>query len=233
MNQLTLVHDRPPVPARVIPTVSDQVRRIIIAGLLVTVVLVVLQAVSQAIDFKVWNLQVRAFNSDKRDSVFGLVSLLAQAAVAAACGVRGGLAQRYRWSARLGSGDPTHRRAWLGLGALLIALVLVRGLTAFNEKILAVPLACVFVLICGLTWRDSRRPRGVVWAGLVLMALSLLLHKFGLAADASTASDYSWAYQITSMVKHGAELAGWMLLTTGIIAGSQGRSAPELAGRLS
>ena len=51
------------------------------------------------------------------------------------------------------------------------------------------------------------------------MATSLLLHKVGLAADASTASDYTWAYQITSMVKHGAELAGWMLLATGIAAG--------------
>jgi hypothetical protein len=227
MNQLTLVQDRPVVPPRAAAPVSDQVRRVIIAGLLVTLVLVVLQAVSQVIDFKVWNLQVRAFNSDKRDSVFGLASLLAQAAVAAACGVRAGLAERYRWSARLGSGDAAHRRAWLGLGVLLVALVIVRGLTTFNEKLLAAPLALVFLLLCWLTWRDSRRARGVVWAGLALMALSLLLHKFGLAADASTASDYTWGYQLTSMVKHGAELAGWMLLTIGIIAGSQGRSARE------
>lgn len=67
-----------------------------------------------------------------------------------------------------------------------------------------------------------------MWAGLVLMATSLLLHKVGLAADSSTASDYTWAYQITSMVKHGAELAGWTLLATGIAAGVEGRSAREV-----
>ena len=50
----------------------------------------------------------------------------------------------------------------------------------------------------------------------------MLLHKVGLAADASTASDYTWPYQITSMVKHGAELAGWMLLATAIAAGIRG-----------
>ena len=63
-----------------------------------------------------------------------------------------------------------------------------------------------------LTWRDSGAARAVVWAGLILMVTSLLLHKVGLAADSSTASDYTWAYQITGMVKHGAELAGWMLI---------------------
>ena len=60
------------------------------------------------------------------------------------------------------------------------------------------------------------------------MVVSLLLHKVGLAADSSTASDYTWAYQITGIVKHGAELAGWMLLATGIVAGIEGRAAREV-----
>ena len=92
------------------------------------------------------------------------------------------------------------------------------GLSPFNAAALAVPLACVFGLLCWLTWRDPGAARGVVWAGLVLLATSLLLHKVGLAADASAATDYTWAYQITGMVKHGAELAGWMLVATGIAA---------------
>lgn len=186
-----------------------------LTGILAAVVMVALHAVSQVIDFKFLNLS-RALNADKRDSVFGLASLFAQVAVAAASVWRGRVTER-------------HRSAWLALGALVAALVLVRGLTSFNAAALAVPLVCVFGLLCWLTWRDRRVVRTVVWAGFVLMAASLLLHKVGLAADASTASDFTWAYQITGIVKHGAELAGWMLLATAVVAGAVGQEAPAAA----
>ncbi len=198
---------------------GDRMKRVIVVGLLVTLAIVVLQAASQVIDFSVFNLRIRALNSDKHDSLFGLASLLAQAAVAAACLWRSRRVER-------------HRSAWFGLGALVGVLVLVRGLTSFNATVLALPLACVFALVCWLTWRDAGVARFVVWAGLILMATSLLLHKVGLAADTSTASDYTWAYQITGMLKHGAELAGWMLLATGIIAGLEGRPAGSHANPL-
>ena len=178
-------------------------------GLLVTAGLVALQAASQVIDFSVFDLRLRALNADKHDSVFGIASLLAQAAVSGASLWRGSRYERHRWG-------------WLALGALVAMLVIVRGLFTFNAAVLAVPLAYVLGLLCWLTWRDDRVARAVVWAGLVLMATSLLLHKVGLEADTSLASDYTWAYQITGVVKHGAELAGWMLVTTGIIAGLEG-----------
>ena len=215
MKQLNLVRRRPAVGAPVLPPASDNVRRIIVAGLLVTIALVVLQAMSQAIDFSVFNLRIRALNSDKHDSLFGLASLLAQMAVAAACVWRGRRVER-------------HRRAWFALAALVGGLVIIRGLTTFNATALAVPLACVFWMVCWLTWRDPGRARAIVWAGLILMVTSLLLHKVGLAADSSPASDYTWAYQITGMIKHGAELAGWVLLATGIAAGIEGRAAREV-----
>ena len=197
-------------------------RRVIAVGLLTAIAMVVLHAVSQAMDFSVFDLRIRAFNADKRDSVFGLASLLAQTAAAAASGWRSRRAER-------------HRRAWFALGLLVLVLVFIRGLTTFNALVLAPPLACVFSLVCWLTWRDPRPSRAVVWAGLVLMATSFILHKVGLAADASLASDYTWAYQITGIVKHATELAGWILLTTGIVAGATRivagnacRPAPEL-----
>ncbi|MFZ0043959.1 MAG: hypothetical protein WAK93_21800 [Solirubrobacteraceae bacterium] len=189
-------------------------RRVIVAGLIVTIAIVALQAASQVIDFSVFNLRLQALNSDKHYSLFGIASLLAQAAVAAASGWRASRVER-------------RRRAWFALGALVGILVLIRGLTTFNAVVLALPLACVLLLLCWLTWHDPRPARAVVWAGLVLMATSLLLHKVGLAADSSTASDYTWAYQITGIVKHGGELAGWMLLATGIIAGLERRTSPS------
>jgi hypothetical protein len=185
----------------------DRSTRVMVTGLVVAAVLVALLATSQLINFGVYNLRLRAFDSDYH-SVFGLASLLAQAAVAAATLWRG-------------SGTEHHRRAWFALGALVAVLVVVRGLTPFNATALAVPLACVFALVCWLTWRDPVAARTVVWAGLILMMTSLLLHKVGLAADSSTASDYTWPYQIVTVVKHGCELAGWTLLATGIIACSE------------
>lgn len=197
---------RAAVQAGGVARMDDRVKRVIVAGVFVTTVVVVLQAASQAIDFRYFNLRLGALNSDKHYSVFGLASLLAQAGLAAACVWRGRRTER-------------HRQAWLGLGALVGGLVIIRGLTTFNATVLALPLACVFWLLCWLTWRDRRAARAVVWAGLILMVASLLLHKVGLAADTSASTDYTWAYQITGMVKHGAELAGWMLVVTGVVAG--------------
>ena len=181
-------------------------KRVVVVGLLVTIALVVLQAATQAIDFGFFNLRIWALNCDKRYSIFGVVSLFAQLAVATGSVWRGC------------SGD-SHRRAWLGLGALVFVLIIIRGLTTFNAKVLALPLACVFLLLIWLTRRDPGLARAAVWSGLILLAGSLLLHKVGLGADDSTASDFTWAYQIDSMLKHGAELAGWALVASGIVAG--------------
>jgi hypothetical protein len=213
MERLSPIPGRRAIVARFIPHAPDRALRIIQGGLLVTIALVGLQVASQAVDFAVFDLGIRALNSDTHHSLFGVASLLAQTAVAAVCAWRGAHALR-------------HRRGWSLLGGLVGGLVLIRGLATFNATALAVPLASVFGLLCWLTWRDRAPARSVVWASLILMAASLLLHKVGLAADAG-ASAHSWAYQITSMVKHGAELAGWLLLATGIAAGVPSRQLPE------
>ena len=188
---------------------------IVTIGLVVTAALLIVQAVTQAIDFGAFNLRIRVLDSDNHGSVFGLASLLAQAAVGGASILRARRGAERRW-------------AWLALGVLVVGLVLVRGLTAFNATALAAPLLVVFILLCWLTWCDVG-VRGVVWTGLVLMMTSLVLHKVGLDADASTASDYTWAYQLEGIVKHGAELGGWMLILTGIIAGSDRVSSQTTA----
>jgi hypothetical protein len=190
--------------------------RVIVVGLLAAGVMVACLAATQLIDYGVFNLRFRRLDSDYHLSVFGVVSLLAQVMVAAASIWRGRRVERHRW-------------AWFALGALVGGLVFLRGLTAFNQTTLAAPLACVFGLLCWLTWRDPAGARATVWGALVLMATSLLLHKVGLAADSSHASDYTWSYQLLTVVKHGCELAGWMLLATGIVAGVERRRAPVLA----
>jgi hypothetical protein len=206
MEQSSPVRHRLAIGALGIPLAGDRTRRIIVIGLLGTFALVVLQVAAQAIDFAVFDLEIRGINSDTHHSLFGIASLLAQMAVATACLWRG---------SRIGR----ERGAWFVLGALVGCLVIIRGLATFNATTLVAPLMCLFALACWLTWRDRLAVRTVVWAGLLLMAASFLLHKVGLAADGSAASQHTWPYQITSMVKHGAELAGWLLLATGIAAG--------------
>jgi hypothetical protein len=187
-------------------------RHVIAVGLVATAVMVALLAAGQAIDFGVFNLRLRWLNTDTHLSVFGVVSLFAQVAAAAASAQRGAYAERQRWG-------------WLTLGALLAVLVLIRGLTTYSSSVVGAPLACVFVLLFWLTWRDPGASRAVVWAGLILLMTSLLLHEVGPASDTSNASDYSWSYQVVTMIKHGAELGGWMLMATGIVAGLKGRLA--------
>src|SRR6185312_2385113 len=115
-----------PSRARAVPGASVregratiEVQRVVMAGLVITLVILVLQAASQAIDFGVYNLRIVLFNADKHYSVFGVLSLLAEVAVAAASVQRGREASR-------------HRSAWYALAGLAAALVIMRGLVEFK-----------------------------------------------------------------------------------------------------
>jgi hypothetical protein len=186
---------------------------VVAVGLLTTLTLVLLQALTQAINFGFFDLRIKALDCDNHFSVFGIASLAAELAAGAAIAWRGGRSESRPWVCR-------------PLGALVAGLVVLRALTTFNAAVLAAPLTCVLVLVFWLTWRDAPLPRATVWSALVLMTISLLLHKVGLAADSSPASDYTWAYQITGIVKHGCEFGGWMLLVTGVLAGDGGHRDP-------
>jgi hypothetical protein len=185
---------------------AGRTRRTIVAGLLVATGMVALLAASQLVDYGVFDLRIGALNTDSHESVFGVASLLAEATAAAAIWWRGRKMDRHRW-------------AWFLLAGIVAGLVVLRTLVTYNPKAVAVPLALMFLLLCWLTWRDSALARTVVWGALILMMTSLLLHEVGLDADVLNYSDQSWSYQITAVLKHGTELAGWILLVTGITAG--------------
>jgi hypothetical protein len=187
--------------------------RVIAVGLIATGVMVALLAATQAIDFGFFNLRLSWLNTDTHFSVFGIASLLAQLAAAAAAAAA---AQR--------AGTRPQRWAWLTLAVILAALVVIRTLTHYSASVLGPPLACVFALLCWLTWRDPRASRALVWAGLVLLMASLLLHEVGATADA-TPSGNTWGYEVLAIIKHGAELGGWMLVATGVVAGLKSRFA--------
>lgn len=193
--------------------------RVITAGLLLAATVVFAQTASQVIDFRIFDLRLRVLDSDHHASVFGVMSILAQAVAAAAIGLRI---------------VSSRRLAWLLVAALVGLLAVPRALMRYAPAFerydvlgLVAPLTVAFVVLCALTFRDARRVRFMVWGSLGLLAFSFALHAVGPQADASSTSVYgtsgylathTWAYQAAGMIKHGTELAGWMLLATAMAA---------------
>jgi hypothetical protein len=184
---------------------------------------VLAQTASQAIDFHFFDLNLRVLDSGHHRSVFGVLSILAEAVAAGAIAVRA---------------VPKRNLGGILAAALVGLLIVPRGLESYvrafqryDVPILVLPLAIVFVLVFALTLRDERRPRFIIWLSLGLLGCSFALHGIGPQADAVIRPhmvDYTWAYQLTGMLKHGAELAGWMLLTTGMIAAASRPERDEL-----
>jgi hypothetical protein len=82
MDQLRRIPYRAAANAPVSLPSVDRMRCVIVAGLLVTSTMVALLAVSQLINYAVFDMRLRAFDTDYHSSVFGIVSLLAEAAAA-------------------------------------------------------------------------------------------------------------------------------------------------------
>jgi hypothetical protein len=195
--------------------------QVVTAGFLLTAAVVFGQTASQLIDFRFFDLRLAVLDSDHHASVFGAMSLLAQAVAAAAIGLRAVSVRRLAWPL-----------VAVPIGVLTIPRGLMRYVPAFEQYdvlILVAPLTVIFVVLCALTFRDARRVRSIVWTSLVLLACSFALHAVGPQDDADASktymgskaylATYTWTYQVTGMLKHGAELAGWMLLATGMAAG--------------
>ncbi len=175
---------------------------VIVAGLLLTGAVVLAQAAGQWIDFRFFDLKLRALDSNHHASVFGAASLLAQAGAASAIAVR--IARSPR------------RLHWLIVAGLLAVLLVVRTFVRPPPAVLLLPLAVVFFAVSSLTWEDPAAIRLTVWGSLSLLLCSFALHVVGPQADGTRSSlpEDTWTFQLTGMLKHGAELAGWMLLAT-------------------
>ena len=87
--------------------------RVIAVGVIVAAAMVFAQAIAQVIDFTVYDLRIGALNSDVHSSIFGVMSLVANGAMAAAAGFRAMHSER--------------RAQWLVLAALAATLVVVRA----------------------------------------------------------------------------------------------------------
>lgn len=187
----------------------------LVAGVALALVVLAVQVVAQIVDFSVYDLRIGALNSNLDSSVFGLLSLAAEIAMAGAAAFR--------------AFESEHRNRWLVLAAIAAALVAVRAAFPGSAVNVAAPVAVVFVLVWSVTSNDPGRARTIVRVALCLLAFSFVVHLVGLKIVNSLGYDgNSWPYQVKSLLKHGTELAGWTLLTTGILGGAR-RFAPALS----
>lgn len=180
--------------------------RVILIGVSVAIVGAVALIASQCIDFAVLDLRVRALDSDTHRSVFGVISLLAQAGTVLVIGVR--------------CLSPSRRGWWLVVGALTAMLLAVRALLPDQPVAYALPVTVAFVLFWWLTTSDDPAARTVLRVGLFVLAFSFAVHIVGPKIIDHYGYTYgSWPYEIKGMTKHSTELAGWVLVDTGVLAG--------------
>ena len=123
------------------------------------------------------------------------------------------IAARVVWSSR--------RTGWLLLAVLVGVILILRIANAYGVWRLLPLVAVVVLLLWRLTLDDPPRSRIVVGCALLLLGFSFGLHAVIPKVDSlTTPVGHTWAFQIKSMLKHSAELAGWMLLATGLVAAS-------------
>jgi hypothetical protein len=175
-------------------------------GIVLTLVVVVGQILTQAIDFGLFQLRIGVLNSNNHASIFGVASMAAQALAALAAA---GRSRESRW--------PT---GWIVLAALTGLLLVIRAGFSFHAVLLLGPVAMLFVLVWYLTSNDPRPARALVRAGLAALAFSYFVHVFGPHVVAALGyAGNTWPYQVKGMLKHSAELAGWLLVAIGVFQG--------------
>jgi hypothetical protein len=180
--------------------------RVIVIGVSLAVVAALGQIVTQVVDFAAFDLRIASLNSDVHMSIFGILSLAAQGAVAVAVAIR------CRLSAQ--------RTGWLVLAGLIVVLLAVRAALPDDPIVFLLPVVAAFALFWSLTSGDYHRARAVVRVALFVLAFSFVIHIVGPRIVTALGYGYgSWAYELKGILKHSTELSGWILATTGILAG--------------
>jgi hypothetical protein len=180
--------------------------RVMATGVVVALAAIVAQAVTQVVDFTVYDLRIGALNSDVHGSIFGIMSLVAELVMAVAAGFRGLRSEQ--------------RARWFVLAAIAAALVAVRVALPGSAAAFAAPCAVVFALVWSLTSADPAPARSMIRVSLYLLAFSFVVHIVGLKIVHELGyGGNTWPYEIKCLLKHSAELSGWFLLAAGILGG--------------
>jgi peptidoglycan/xylan/chitin deacetylase (PgdA/CDA1 family) len=191
-------------------------RRLASVGVALATALVLAGAAAQLANYGL-GLDAAALDSSTDGGAFGLLGDVALASAA--------IAALFLARIRPRSG-PT-----LALAALLIFLALDKALRLHDH----VPdwpayylpvLLSTFLLLVRVGRRPGEPGRRLMTAGLLLLGLSLLVHFAGETALRTIgAAGPGWADEVKGVIKHGAEVEGWLLVALALPLAVRGRSA--------
>ena len=165
-------------------------------GLAVTGAVVIVGGAGQLVDYGL-DLHIAPLDSSGDGGVLGVASVVALVAAAVAAWVV--LAQARPVSL-----------ATAALPVLLTFLVLDNAVPAAG---------LTFVALALVAQRLPKQGRALLYAAFALLTTAFLLHLRGdTVLDLVGASHDGWVYQLKSVVKHGAEAGGWMLVAIALAA---------------
>jgi hypothetical protein len=193
--------------------------QLVATGLALTSVLVLAGAVAQLADYG-FGLGAGPLDSSGDGGVFGLVGDVALACAAlAAWGVLG--------RARVRSPLVVALPALLTFLAVDKVLRLHDGIPHWPAYYVPVVVAA-FAGLVEVAKHISRRSLRLMSFGVLLLGAALLLHFTGEAVlDKFHASEDGWAVEVKAILKHGAELAGWLIVTLALVLGVYERGSRD------
>ena len=175
-----------------------------------TALVVAVQMTLHLVDYGVYDLRIRALNSNLDRSAVAWISPVALAvALGAATAI---------WRQR-----PARRAGDAALLILLAALLLemltqVRNAIPHWQLVLALPLGAILVLLLLQAREGPADARICIWAGCSMLVLSFAIHVVGGPALAHLGwGGNSWPYQVKVAIKEAAEISGWMLNAAGLV----------------
>jgi hypothetical protein len=193
-------------------------------GVLVTIVIVLCGSAAQLVNYGFLDQRIRALDPGSDRGVFGFLADVALVAAAVSAWVL---------AARVRSARPV-----AVVLAVLLTFLAVDDVVRLHDHIphwlaFYLPvLAAVFICLAALTrghpgrFRSRADPGGgraavarLIGVGLLLLLCSFLLHVFGrrLLLDLGLSDTTGLAYQTKAAVKHGTEVAGWLLIALGLL----------------
>jgi hypothetical protein len=179
------------------------------AGVGITVVVVLAGSAAELINYGFFGGRIRALDAASDGGVFGAVGDIAQAAAAVSAWV---LTARVR-SARPVAPVLAGLMTFLAVDNVVNLHGHIQHWLVFYLPVLAATFICLIAVGRGRAGVDR-----LIAAGLLLLAFSFVLHLFAerLLLDLGAGSPTGLAYEIKAVVKHGTEVAGYLLIALGL-----------------
>jgi hypothetical protein len=193
-------------------------------GVLVTIFVVLPGSAAQLINYGFFHQEVPALDPGSDAGVFGAIDDIALAAAAVSAWV---LAARVR-PARPVAATLAMLLTFLATDKVVRLHDHIPHWLAFYLPVLAASFLCLMAVARGSSGRPQFRvDHGagraavdrLIGVGLLLLAFSFLLHLLGvrLLVVLGVSDTTGLAYEIKAVVKHGTEVAGWLLIAIGLL----------------